>query len=139
MGISVTFNSYLDALAEDYMSKHPEVKITVFDTDKEVTGLRNEGMRFGLMNVTDQCVALSGKMFVVAENIDKYLYWDSVHLTTKVHKLLAKRVATMLGKAYEKELMKEGEMIKERVGEAEMIKGKAGEGGMEQEKLVIVN
>ncbi|RUP50901.1 GDSL lipase/esterase [Jimgerdemannia flammicorona] len=99
--VSAKFNENLNAYTREYKQKNPEIELTVFETDKLFSGLDKQGEKYGFQNVKQQCVALDGRRFVPQGEIASHFYWDSVHVTTKGHELLAGEVAKALGEVYE--------------------------------------
>jgi phospholipase/lecithinase/hemolysin len=48
---------------------------------------------YGFTNATDPCLAANG---VVCANPDQYVFWDSVHVTTAVHRIVGLRLAELV-------------------------------------------
>ena len=71
-------------------------EITLFDTDALFQRVLTDPGAFGLTNTTDACVNLGVTPPTVCANPDEYLFWDSVHPTTRTHEILARAMKRAL-------------------------------------------
>ena len=94
----ISFNTSLRSMRDIVAEQHGDLTLKVFD----VTGLLNELLanpeRFGITNTTmsaQQDSLLTDKTF---DGPGKdYLFWDLVHPTSKVHAIIAERMAEIVG------------------------------------------
>jgi phospholipase/lecithinase/hemolysin len=77
---SITFNKKLAFKLPDYVQQ--------FDTFSNLEKVVNNPAAFNLTNITDPCFDGAN----VCSEPDKYLYWDDLHPTTAVHKLIGHKL-----------------------------------------------
>jgi cholinesterase len=93
---------------------YPEVNFISFDVARLFKNVINRPERFGLTNVTDACTNTNlyspdsyplnpNPTFTVCNNPEEYLFWDSVHITTNAHQVLAKSALDLLLSELEEE------------------------------------
>ncbi|WP_190303147.1 SGNH/GDSL hydrolase family protein [Methylomonas rhizoryzae] len=87
-----TFNSTLSLFLDDLSGKLPSARITEFDTYSLFDTILQAPSAYGFTNVVDACVNLPS----VCADPDSYLFWDSVHPTTRLHALAAEAMAETL-------------------------------------------
>lgn len=81
------FNSQLQTALLTLAPTRPNTNIILFDLAKVSDVLAANPGRFGLTDVTNQC--LNTTTGVACSNPDGYLYWDGVHPTAAGHRLIA--------------------------------------------------
>jgi phospholipase/lecithinase/hemolysin len=87
--VSKSFNDLLSAeLAQLAISK-PSLDIRLFHTDQALNDIISNPGAFGFTNVTQPCFTGSS----VCTNPSSYVYWDSLHPTTRTHALIAQGMA----------------------------------------------
>jgi len=103
------YNDGLTYLAEEF--KRQGVDVKVFDTEKSSSDIFNNIHQYGIVNADTSCLSLlfndSPDLFLphslkpfCALSQARYFFWDSLHPTTQVHELLAKKVAVWLSQRY---------------------------------------
>ena len=83
---TIEFNSTL-AAGLDALSQKPQLNIISVDVNSLLNQITTNKEQFGLKNVTDACLKLTAK--TICDEPNKYLYWDNVHPSTTVYKLVA--------------------------------------------------
>jgi outer membrane lipase/esterase len=73
----------------------PAVDATYVDVFSFISGVAAQPEMFGLTNVTDACVTPDVPPYACG-NPGEYLFWDGIHPTRTVHRLLAGRVLAAL-------------------------------------------
>lgn len=92
-GLSVGFNLAL-ALALDGLEQLPGIDIRRFDTFALLAMIAANPGAFGLANTSDACFAGNlGSAGAVCAAPDTFLFWDSVHPTTRGHQILGNAFA----------------------------------------------
>ena len=96
------YNHRLSELVSQIQTKYPEIKIKLFDSYKMYGQLLDNPGLGGVSNTTDSCLAIdnvSTLNFFYSIPLRKechdpkqFVFWDNVHPSTKVHKLLANYV-----------------------------------------------
>jgi outer membrane lipase/esterase len=81
------FNSQLQTALLTLAPTRPGTNIILFDLAKVSDVLAANPGRFGLSDVTNQC--LNTTTGAVCSNPDSFLYWDGVHPTAAGHRLIA--------------------------------------------------
>ncbi len=61
--------------------------VMVFDSKALLDDMIAQPANYGLTNTTDHCIRPFEAPFQ-CDNPDEYLYWDNIHPTAKVHKLI---------------------------------------------------
>ncbi|VEP12346.1 Phospholipase/lecithinase/hemolysin (fragment) [Hyella patelloides LEGE 07179] len=97
-------NRSLSRLVKRTERANPDVNIIEVDLNEFVDDIMDNPNEFGFTNVTDNFSGgdiYHGKGFGMAEepsvgNADEYFFWDSAHVTTKVHSLMADLVIDTL-------------------------------------------
>ena len=82
--------STLGALEQNLRAFYPELDIIPFDTFAALSQVLADPDAFGLTNVTQACY--QGPTSVCTDP-DSYLFWDGVHPTDAVHRILAREFA----------------------------------------------
>ena len=96
--LSKSFNDGLNSLLNGFDAAHPDANLIRFDTFGALEGIAANAAGLGLLNLTDRCYTGDDRNFTgggtVCANPDSYLFWDGIHPTAFVHKLLGQ---AMLG------------------------------------------
>ena len=96
--LSKSFNDGLNSLLNGFDAAHPDANLVRFDTFGALEGIAANAAGLGLLNLTDRCYTGDDRNFTgggtVCANPDSYLFWDGIHPTAFVHKLLGQ---AMLG------------------------------------------
>ncbi|WP_337885111.1 SGNH/GDSL hydrolase family protein [Fischerella thermalis] len=84
------------------LSAIPDVNIIPININSLFQRVRRFPGEFGLTNVTDACLVgdfddIAQGNFTVCTNPNEYLFWDSVHPTTRVHSIVAETALSALG------------------------------------------
>ncbi|MEZ5326788.1 MAG: SGNH/GDSL hydrolase family protein [Verrucomicrobiales bacterium] len=91
------YNSALAALQVSLSAAHPAVRIVSFDVAGIVSQLLNDPAEYGFKNVTDQAYTpgfLGGSLgSSTVPNPNEYAFWDDLHPTGPVHRLLGELAA----------------------------------------------
>ncbi|CAH1764604.1 3605_t:CDS:2 [Entrophospora sp. SA101] len=92
-------NSELKIALDAFEKTNPKVKIYRFPTVKWfksiLTPNNTKITQSGIENTVDACANFYATPPIVCPNPDKYAFWDSVHLTTKIHKLFADHIVKL--------------------------------------------
>lgn len=86
---------------------HPEVNFISFNVDRLLKQVISRPEIFGLTNVKNACTNTDlydpnsyplhpNPTFTICHEQEKYLFWDSVHITTNAHQILAKSALDLL-------------------------------------------
>ena len=86
-------NNALSTTLDILQTSFPHANIRLLDANQQFQTITNEPSLFGFTNVTDSC--LSG--VVPCSNPDEYLFWDSIHPTTRGHQLISNLALEALG------------------------------------------
>ncbi|WP_337173638.1 SGNH/GDSL hydrolase family protein [Paludisphaera sp.] len=85
--IAATFNAVLAGAMAEFRATRADARVTYSDANTTFEAILANPSAFGLTNLTDQAavaISMGGD-----PNPDHYLYWDDVHPTTAVHRLIA--------------------------------------------------
>lgn len=83
---TVEFNSAL-ATGLNTLSQKSQLNIVSVDVNSVINQITTNKEHFGLTNLTDACLNLTAQ--TICDQPNKYLYWDNVHPSSAVHKLVA--------------------------------------------------
>lgn len=86
-GLVKDFNDGLASSLAAYGALHPQLDITLFNTEQALNTIIQNPSTYGLSNVTQPC--LDATQLTLCSDPSTYLFWDVVHPTTKVHSILA--------------------------------------------------
>jgi phospholipase/lecithinase/hemolysin len=97
-----TYNSLITSAASKFSSTHPTTKSMVFDTYGFLSGILDNPDKYGIKNTTDYCPRYDAPD--IATNyaaygclpIPEYFWYNTGHITFRVHELLAKAVGRFL-------------------------------------------
>jgi outer membrane lipase/esterase len=92
--ISSDFNGLLEGETAAIAAANPLADIDLFRLDQTMTAVINNPSAHGLVNVTDPC--FSTVSMSVCSNPSEYLFWDSLHPTTRGHALIARDMAAVV-------------------------------------------
>ena len=74
--------------------------IKIYDAYSAISDMVKNPSRYGFVEITSLCVAVptcAAQNFDVGLSVaDTYINWDSAHKTTRVHKLMAEQIQSML-------------------------------------------
>lgn len=85
--LTATFNAVLAGAVAEFQASHAGARVAYSDASDEFAAMLADPAAFGLTNVTDPAavaIPMGGD-----PNPDHYLYWDDVHPTTAVHRMIA--------------------------------------------------
>lgn len=96
------------SLNNQYNASSPgKVKVTFFDTSDTFNDIMYKPSDYGIINTTDMCLVSNlGGAYIAASpmrpdcNGDNYAFWDSIHPTKKVHKVLGEAFANFAKQNY---------------------------------------
>lgn len=99
--MSARFNAGLNLMVGQ-LSRHDDGDASLVDVSQFfgqiLTDAAAGGPRYGILNVTEPCLVVSGNTVVsVCSNPDSYLFWDPIHPTGRVHDLLSDFVFDAVG------------------------------------------
>lgn len=97
--LSISFNKALDDMIADFKAAHPDVRVYTFDVFTYLHEMVESGIfkdTTGSYMVLDEQGNRTGETNEPAED---HLFWDSIHPTTKAHKLLGDKVAVVVADA----------------------------------------
>lgn len=86
--LSDGFNTALDSQLNTLATAKPQLDIELFRVDDALKGLTANPSDYGFTNVTDACFTGSA----VCADPATYLFWDSLHPTTRTHQVLAEQL-----------------------------------------------
>ncbi len=101
------FNRKLPQMRDALQAKYgPSLVIRMFDAHSLVNDMFNFPGKYGMTNTTDSCLNIntdsttnyisSQSPRAACTNPDSYVFWDTLHPTTRTHKLLADNVLPFL-------------------------------------------
>jgi phospholipase/lecithinase/hemolysin len=82
--ISREFNDSLALAIASFTSANPQLDIQIFHTDQTLNAIIANPSAYGITNVSEACYANMN----VCDTPSSYLFWDSLHPTTRAHALL---------------------------------------------------
>jgi phospholipase/lecithinase/hemolysin len=86
--LSDGFNTALDSELTTLATAKPQLDIELFQLDDALNSLIANPIGAGFTNVTDACFTGSA----VCSDPSTYLFWDSLHPTTRTHEILAQQL-----------------------------------------------
>ena len=92
--LSQGFNTALEINLNEFATNNPQLDIELFHVDDALKGLTANPSHYGFTNVTDPCLTNMG----VCSDPSTYLFWDTLHPTTRTHEILAQQ---LYGVAYD--------------------------------------
>jgi phospholipase/lecithinase/hemolysin len=96
------YNSIIASSASNFSATHPGTKAMVFDTYAFLSGILDNPTPYGIKNTTGYCANYDAPD--IATNyaaygclpIEKYFWYNTGHITWKIHEFLAKAVGEFL-------------------------------------------
>lgn len=99
------FNSALDTQSQDFERQNPETSALVFNAHKLLSGILDDPRKYGILNTTDFCpgakepdIESNYEKYGCPTPLETYFWYDSGHITSKVHEELARALDTALRK-----------------------------------------
>ncbi|KGO77016.1 Esterase, SGNH hydrolase-type [Penicillium italicum] len=97
------YNTALADHAAAFAGKHREARVMVFDAHAILADMLDEPWRYGIVNTTDFCagydqpdIAVEFEKYGCPTSLDRYFWFNSGHLTSHVHEVLAGEVERWL-------------------------------------------
>ncbi|MEB3256335.1 MAG: SGNH/GDSL hydrolase family protein [Synechococcaceae cyanobacterium] len=90
--LSHEFNARLDQQLAQLAAARPELDIISYRTQDFINAIMSNPSAYGISNAADACLDDTVSPAVVCATPETYLYWDSVHPTTTVQRLLSQRM-----------------------------------------------
>jgi thermolabile hemolysin len=93
------YNKELKDLVD--IEENNQVNIMLFDTYEFLEKIKSSPQEYGIVNTTDSCLNIDNSKIPYLNtqqinhnctNPDEYLFWDNLHITTHMHKILADEV-----------------------------------------------
>lgn len=97
-----TYNSILFSHAANFSAKHPGTKAMVFDTYTFLSGILENPSQYGIVNTTSYCKNYNAPDIDTnyaaygCLPIQEYFWYNTGHITWKIHEFLAKAVGEFL-------------------------------------------
>jgi thermolabile hemolysin len=92
--LTQAFNASLDTVVETFKQTNPSITVYEFDIYTLFQDVQATPSAYGFTNVTGRYVNNDD---TVNDDGNVYLFWDSVHPTTKAHKIIAQTMAAQVG------------------------------------------
>jgi phospholipase/lecithinase/hemolysin len=86
--LSQTFNTALESQLNTLSTAKPQLDIELFQLDDALNNLIDNPSSSGFTNVTQPCVTNTS----VCSDPSSYLFWDTLHPTTRTHQILAQQL-----------------------------------------------
>ena len=86
--LSQTFNTALESQLNALSTAKPQLDIELFQLDDALNNLIDNPSSSGFTNVTQPCVTNTS----VCSDTSSYLFWDTLHPTTRTHHILAQQL-----------------------------------------------
>ncbi|KAF2681797.1 carbohydrate esterase family 16 protein [Lentithecium fluviatile CBS 122367] len=90
----LTFNSIHSSHATAFQATHPDAAILQFDVNAMLNGILDHPGEYGIKNITNFCpgynqpdIRTDPAKYGCGEGLDTYFWYDSGHLTTRVHQI----------------------------------------------------
>jgi len=94
--LSVAYNAGLAQLLGQLQAQLPGVRIVQFDIFSLLNGIVAAPGPYGILNVAEPCLRFGVLVDAICSDPRTYLFWDAIHPTTSVHRILAERAVTVL-------------------------------------------
>ena len=99
-----TYNSILASRATAFQKNHTDVAVLQFDVNTVLNGIFDDAAAYGFTNTTNFCPGYNqpdilsdpGK-YGCGEGLDTYLWYNSGHLTSRVHEVFSRVLVKWLG------------------------------------------
>ncbi|KAJ5427135.1 Esterase SGNH hydrolase-type [Penicillium sp. CMV-2018d] len=97
------YNSALAGHAATFAEKHKEARIMLFDAHVRLADMLDEPWKYGIVNTTDFCtgydqpdIAVHYEKYGCPTPLERYFWFNSGHMTSHVHEVLAGEVERWL-------------------------------------------
>ncbi|CAG8306829.1 unnamed protein product [Penicillium salamii] len=97
------YNGALAEHATAFSEKHKDAKVMVFDAHTRLGAMLDEPGKYGIVNTTNFCagydqpdIAVNYENYGCPTPLDEYFWFNSGHMTSHVHKILARQVERWL-------------------------------------------
>jgi len=97
-----SYNSIISSSASTFESTHPGTKAMVFDTYGYLSHILEHPAEYGIKNTTDYCPRFDAPDIATnyaaygCDKIEEYFWYNTGHITWKIHQILAKAVGEFL-------------------------------------------
>lgn len=98
----IQYNKNITSIVADLHIQFPHLKVYVFDTYKMFNDALENPARYGIKNTLDPCLDINSNSSLnyvqshdprtSCSNPNDFIFWDNLHITTKVHRILATKV-----------------------------------------------
>ncbi|KZM19103.1 uncharacterized protein EKO05_0010172 [Ascochyta rabiei] len=99
-----TYNTILASHAIEFQDAHKDATILQFDVNTVLNQVFNDAAAYGFTNTTNFCpdynqpdIKTNPEKYGCGKGIDTYLWYNSGHLTTRVHRVFSKILVRWLG------------------------------------------
>ncbi|KAH6638740.1 lysophospholipase-like protein A [Boeremia exigua] len=100
-----SYNSILTSHATAFAAAHPHANILQFDANRVLNGVFDDAASYGFTNTTSFCpgynqpdVQTNPGKYGCGEGLATYLWYNSGHLTSRVHEVMSGVLGTWLGR-----------------------------------------
>jgi len=93
--LSLAFNDGLDQGAALLQFLHPDISIQGLDISLILQSVVDAPANFGIEEVTNPCLTFDVKSGAKCSNPEDYLFWDGIHPTSVIHKLVGGRAEAL--------------------------------------------
>jgi phospholipase/lecithinase/hemolysin len=94
--LSAAYNAGLAQLLGQLQAQLPGVRIVPLDIFGLLNGIVAAPSAYGIVDATTPCLQFGVVVGAVCAQPQTYLFWDAIHPTAAVHKILAERALTVL-------------------------------------------
>lgn len=97
------FNSILASQAASFQNRNQDSNVVVFDSNTFLNGVLKNPAPYGIKNTKDFCAAWDQPNVVAdatqygCQPMNEYFWFNTAHLTTRMHEILAAEVKKFLG------------------------------------------
>lgn len=99
------FNSALETQSRDFERQNPGSSVLVFDAHKVLSRILDDPRKYGILNTTDFCpgakepdIECNYEKYGCPTPLETYFWYDSGHITSRVHRELARALDAALRK-----------------------------------------
>ncbi len=93
---STAYNAGLAQVLGQLQAQLPGVRIVQLDIFSVLNGIVAAPRAYGIANVTQPCLSFGVLVDAICKDPRKYLFWDAIHPTAAVHKILAEEAEAAL-------------------------------------------
>ncbi|KAI2670530.1 CAZyme family CE16 [Penicillium roqueforti] len=97
------YNAALADHAAGFAAKHKEARVMIFDAHARLAAMLDEPYKYGIVNTTGFCagydqpdIAVAYEKYGCPTSLERYFWFDSGHMTSHVHEVLAGEVERWL-------------------------------------------